>query len=67
LNRFSEDLDFTVRNGKGLKNLPVALEKDVFMARIREKEEYWESELKPLVIGKLPRFEVVYKAVNEIL
>ena len=39
----------------------------MFMARIRGKEEYWESELKPLVIGQLPRFEVVYKAVKETL
>ena len=35
------------------------------MARISGKADYWESELKPLVIDTLPRFEGVYKAVDE--
>nr|QNO57969.1 hypothetical protein NNIPPFBB_00014 [Methanosarcinales archaeon ANME-1 ERB7] len=31
------------------------------MERIKRTGEYWESELKPLVIGRLPRFELVFE------
>ena len=39
----------------------------VFMERVRGMEQYWESELKPLVIGGLPHFEAVYRDVEEML
>jgi predicted nucleotidyltransferase component of viral defense system len=56
--------DLNLANEK-LRYYEIVFEKDVFMARISGKADYWESELKPLVIGTLPRFEVVYKAVDE--
>jgi len=56
--------DLNLANEK-LRYYEMVFEKAVFMERISGKEDYWESELKPLVIGTLPRFEVVYKAVDE--
>jgi len=37
------------------------------MEQLRLKEGYWEPELKSLVIGRLPGFDVVYKGVKEML
>ena len=56
--------DLSVVNEK-LRYYEKVFEKDVFIERIKGKEDYWQSELKPLVIGKLPRFEAVYKAIRE--
>ena len=50
-----------------LKYYTRVFEKEVFMERIKRTGEYWESELKPLVIGRLPRFEVVYNDVKAVL
>jgi predicted nucleotidyltransferase component of viral defense system len=68
------DLWFLLRKGtrfdlrlvnEKLRYYEKVFEKDVFIERIKGKEDYWQSELKPLVIGKLPRFEAVYKAIRE--
>jgi len=56
--------DLSLANEK-LRYYDKVFEKDVFIERIKGKEDYWQSELKPLVIGTLPRFEEVYKAVGE--
>lgn len=64
--RKGTQFDLNLVNEK-LRYYERVFERDGFMERIRGKEEYWESELKPLVIGKLPRFEVVYKVVEEVL
>jgi len=53
-------------NGK-LKYYTRVFEKEVFMERIKMTGEYWEPELKPLVIGRLPRFELVYNEVKAVL
>ena len=58
--------DLSLINEK-LRYYERVFEKDMFLERIRGKEDYWKSELNPLVIGRLPRFEVVYKAVEEML
>lgn len=50
-----------------LKYYKKVFECEKFTERIEEKGGYWESELKPLVIGRLPRFEVVYNDVKEAL
>ncbi len=57
--------DLNLANEK-LRYYEMVFEKAAFMERISGKEDYWESELKPLVIGTLPRFERVYKDVNFI-
>lgn len=56
--------DLSLANEK-LRYYDKVFEKDVCIERIKGKEDYWQSELKPLVIGTLPRFEEVYKAVDE--
>nr|CBH37318.1 conserved hypothetical protein [uncultured archaeon] len=58
--------DFDLVNEK-LKYYTRVFEKEVFMERIKRTGEYWESELKPLVIGRLPRFELVYNDVKAVL
>ena len=50
-----------------LKYYKKVFEKDVFMERIKRTGVYWEPELKPLVIGRLPRFELVYNDVKAVL
>ena len=50
-----------------LKYYTRVFECEKFTERIEEKGGYWESELKPLVIGRLPRFEVVYNDVKAVL
>jgi hypothetical protein len=50
-----------------LKYYKKVFEKEAFMERIKRTEGYWESELKLLVIGRLPRFEVVYNDVKAVL
>lgn len=58
--------DLSLVNEK-LRYYDTVFEKDVFIERIKGKEDYWQSELKPLVIGKLPRFEEVYKAIRKAI
>ncbi|MEA2075390.1 MAG: nucleotidyl transferase AbiEii/AbiGii toxin family protein [Euryarchaeota archaeon] len=58
--------DLNLINEK-LKYYNRLFEKVVFMERVRGMEQYWESELKPLVIGRLPHFEAVYRDVEEML
>jgi hypothetical protein len=58
--------DLNLINEK-LKYYNRLFEKEVFTARVRGMEQYWESELKPLVIGRLPHFEAVYGDVEEML
>lgn len=58
--------DLNLINEK-LKYYNRLFEKVVFMERVRGMEQYWESELKPLVIGRLPHFEAVYRNVEEML
>jgi predicted nucleotidyltransferase component of viral defense system len=58
--------DFDLVNEK-LKYYKKVFEKEGFMERIKRTEGYWESELKPLVIGRLPRFEVVFEDVKVML
>jgi len=50
-----------------LKDYTRVFEKDVFMERIKRTGEYWEPKLKPFVIGRLPRFELVYNDVKAVL
>ena len=50
-----------------LKYYRKVFEKEVFMERIQRTEGYWESELKPLVIGRLPRFDAVYEDVKDLI
>jgi len=50
-----------------LKYYKKVFEKDVFMERIKRAGGYWKPELKPLVIGRLPRFELVYNEVKAVL
>ena len=70
------DLWFLLKNGtrfelnlvnEKLKYYTRVFEKEVFMERIKRTGEYWEPELKPLVIGRLPRFEVVFEDVKVML
>ena len=70
------DLWFLLKKGTGfelnlvnekLKYYMRVFEKEVFMERIKRTGEYWEPELKPLVIGRLPRFELVYNDVKTVL
>jgi len=49
-----------------LKYYKKVFEKEVFMERIKRTGEYWEPELKPLVIGRLPRFVVVYNDIKAV-
>jgi hypothetical protein len=34
-----------------------------FLRRVNEKNEKWESELKPLIIGELPKFKDVKNTI----
>ena len=70
------DLWFLLKNGTGfelnlvnekLKYYTRVFEKEVFMERIKRTEGYWEPELKPLVIGRLPHFELVYNDIKAVL
>ena len=70
------DLWFLLKKGTGfelnlvnekLKYYRKVFEKEVFMERIQRTEGYWESELKPLVIGRLPRFDAVYEDVKDLI
>lgn len=70
------DLWFLLQGGAGidLKLINAKLsyykkefDKEVFMEQLRTKEGYWEPELKSLVIGRLPGFDVVYKDVKKML
>ena len=70
------DLWFLLKKGTGfelnlvnekLKYYMRVFEKEVFMERIKRTGEYWEPELKPFVIGRLPRFELVYNDVKTVL
>ncbi|MCD6410006.1 MAG: nucleotidyl transferase AbiEii/AbiGii toxin family protein [Candidatus Verstraetearchaeota archaeon] len=40
---------------------------DEFLKHLKGVEEYWEKELKPIVLGPLPSFNEVFKGVEDVL
>lgn len=68
------DLGFLLK--KNVKVSPALIDKKLayynktfgfeeFLGKVMEKKDIWESELKPIVIGRLPAFNEVAKAIEE--
>ncbi len=56
--------DLGLINGK-LEYYKKTFNAEEFSGKVKEKEDVWESELKPIIMGRLPDFGEAFKAIKE--